>query len=270
MKGKKEWKGEKEHQEAFEELKEKITSQLVLALPKKEGKFRVETDASGHAIGGVLSQEQEGKWKPIAFLSRTMQPAEWNYKIYDKKLLAIVKALAKWRQYLLDAAETFEIWMDHENLKYFWEPHKLNGRQARWYLKLQDYDFILQHIPGKTNTKADILSRKDQVDTKEDNKDVQLLKDEIWTRKITSKIKVFNERKRIDESDIIKKIRKNNTREKKVVQALKREDGLTWEEDKVVYMEGRIYVPNNKDLKEEILREHHDPADVGHPGQQRM
>ena len=270
MKGKKEWKGEKEHQEAFEELKEKITSQLVLALPKKEGKFRVETDASGHAIGGVLSQEQEGKWKPIAFLSRTMQPAEWNYKIYDKKLLAIVKALAKWRQYLLDAAETFEIWMDHENLKYFWEPHKLNGRQARWYLKLQDYDFILQHIPGKTNTKADILSRKDQVDTKEDNKDVQLLKDEIWTRKITSKIKVFNERKRIDESDIIKKIRKNNTREKKVVQALKREDGLTWEEDKVVYMEGRIYVPNNKDLKEEILREHHDPADVGHPGQHRM
>ena len=89
------WKWEKEHQEAFEELKEKITSQLVLALPKREGKFRVETDMSGHAIGGVLSQEQEGKWKPIAFLSRTMQPAEQNYEIYDKELLAIVEALAK-------------------------------------------------------------------------------------------------------------------------------------------------------------------------------
>ena len=108
-----------------------------------------------------------------------MQPAERNYEIYDKELLAIVEALAKWRQYLLDAAETFEIWMDHGNLKYFWEPHKLNGQQARWYLKLQDYDFILQHILGKTNTKADILLRKDQVDTKEDNKDVQLLKDEM-------------------------------------------------------------------------------------------
>ena len=56
---------------------------------------------------------------------------EQNYEIYDKKLLAIVEALAKWRQYLLDTAETFEIWMDHENLKYFQEPHKLNGRQAR-------------------------------------------------------------------------------------------------------------------------------------------
>ena len=76
LKGKKEWKWEEEYQKAFEELKEKITSQLVLALPRREGKFRVEMDASGHAIGGVLSQEQEGKWKPIAFLSRTMQSAE--------------------------------------------------------------------------------------------------------------------------------------------------------------------------------------------------
>jgi len=156
----------------FEELKGKITSQPILLLPRKEGKFRMETDVSGYAIGGVLSQEQDEKWKPIAFLSRMMQPAERNYKIYDKKLLAIVKALTKWRQYLLDALETFKIWMDHENLKYFQEPHKLNRRQARWYLKLQDYDFTLQHILGKTNTKADILSRKDQVNTKEDNKNV--------------------------------------------------------------------------------------------------
>ena len=95
LKGKKEQKWEEEHQKAFEELKEKIISQLVLALPRREGKLRVETDASEHAIGGVLSQEQEGKWKPIAFLSRMMQPAERNYKIYDKELLAIVEALAK-------------------------------------------------------------------------------------------------------------------------------------------------------------------------------
>ena len=97
MKGKKEWKWEKKHQEAFEELKEKIMSQPVLSLPRREGKFRVETDASGHAIGGVLSQEQDGKWKSIAFLSRTMQSAEQNYEIYDKELLVIVKALTKWR-----------------------------------------------------------------------------------------------------------------------------------------------------------------------------
>ena len=84
-----------------------------------EGKFRVEMDVSGHAIEGVLFQEQDGKWKPMAFLSRIIQPAEKNYEIYDKELLAIVEALTKWRQYLLDAIETFEVWMDHENLKYF-------------------------------------------------------------------------------------------------------------------------------------------------------
>ena len=70
-------------------------SQLVLSLPKREEKFRVETNTSGHVIGRVLSQEQEGKWKPIAFLSRIMQPAERNYEIYDKKLLVVVEALTK-------------------------------------------------------------------------------------------------------------------------------------------------------------------------------
>ena len=109
-----------------------------------------------------------------------MQPAEQNYEIYNKKLLAIVEALTKWRQYLLDTAEPFEVWTDYKNLKYFREPHKLNGWQVQWYLKLQDYDFTLKHILGKTNTKADILSQKEQVDTKEDNKDVQLLKEELW------------------------------------------------------------------------------------------
>jgi len=61
LKGKKEWKWEEKHQRAFEELKEKITSQLVLVLSRREEIFRVETNASEHTIGGVLSQEQEGK-----------------------------------------------------------------------------------------------------------------------------------------------------------------------------------------------------------------
>ena len=129
-------------------------------------------DISEYAIGGVLFQKQEGKWKPIGFLSRTIQPVERNYQIYNKELLAIVEALIKWRQYLLDTTKKFKVWTDYKNLKYFRELHKLNRQQARQYLKLQDYDFILQYILEKTNTKVDTLSRKDQVNTKEDNKDV--------------------------------------------------------------------------------------------------
>jgi len=72
-------------------------SQLVLLLLRREGKFRVEMNASGHTIEGVLSQEQDGKWKPIVFLSRMIQSVERNYEIYDKELLAIVETLTKWR-----------------------------------------------------------------------------------------------------------------------------------------------------------------------------
>ena len=73
-----------------------------------------------------------------------------------------------------------------------------------------------------------------------------------------------------EEDNIIKEIRKNTTREKEVIQALEKEDGITWKEDRVVYMDGRIYIPNNKKIREEILKENHDLVDVGHPEQQMM
>ena len=118
--------------------------------------------------------------------------------------------------------------------------------------------------------KADILSRKEQVNTKEDNKDVQLLKNEIWTRKTTVKITMLGRKMITEERDIVKKIRRNNTRGKEIIQALEKKDGLAWEEDGMAYMEGRIYVPNNKKLREEILKEYHDPVDIGHLGQHKM
>jgi len=137
-------------------------------------------------------------------------------------------------------------------------------------LKLQDYDFTLKHIPGKTNTKADILSRKNQVNTKENNKDVQLLKEQLWTRKMIAEITMLGRKTIADELDIIKEIKRNNTREQEVVQALKRKDRLTWEEDGIVYIEERTYVPNNKKTRKKILKENQDSVDVEHPGQQRM
>ena len=85
-------------------------------------------------------------------------------------------------------------------------------------MKLQDYDFTLKHIPGKINTKADIMSQKEQVDTKEDNKDVQILKDKMWTRKMTAKITMLGRRMVTEESNIVKIIRKNNTREKEMME----------------------------------------------------
>ena len=74
----------------------------------------------------------------------------------------------------------------------------------------------------------------------------------------------------INKQEIIEEIKKNNTREKEVTQALEKDDGLSWKEYGIVYLEGRIYIPNNKKIKERILQENHDLADVGHLRQHRM
>ena len=87
---------------------------------------------------------------------------------------------------------------------------------------------------------------------------------------MTAEIIMIQRRTMIEESNILKKIKRNMTREKEVVQALKKEDGLTWEGDRVVYMERRVYIPNNRKIKEEILKENHNLADVGHSEQHRM
>ena len=151
---------------------------------------------------------------------------------------------------MLDIREPFEIWMDHENLKYFREPYKLNGWQTRWYLKLQDYNFTLWHILGKTNIKTDILSRKDQVDIQEDNKDAKMLKEELMTRRTTAEIAMLKKYKSLEDSNLLEEIQRNNTREQKVEQELKKENGLAWEQDGIIYIEEQIYIPNNRNLKE--------------------
>ena len=101
----------------------------------------MKVDASGYAVGGVLSQQQEDKsWKPIAYLSRSMNKTERNYEIYDQELLAIMTGLKQWRQYLMGSSQ-FEVWTDHKNLEFFRKPQKLNRHQACWLSELQEYDF---------------------------------------------------------------------------------------------------------------------------------
>ena len=92
-----------EQQEAFKQLKENLCSKPVLHLPSDDGPFRIETDCSQYATGGVLSQLIEGKWRPIAYRSQSLTEAERNYEIHDREMLAIMEALEDWRQYLLGA-----------------------------------------------------------------------------------------------------------------------------------------------------------------------
>jgi len=266
LRGKADWKWGDEQQKAFQELKNSITKEPTLVLPQRRELYRVETNTLGYAIGGVLSQQQKDrKWKPVVFLSRTMTPAEHNYKIYNKELLVIMEYLEKWRQYLLDTEEKFEVWTDHKNLKYYREPQKLSGQQARWYLKLQDYDFMIRHIPGKTNTRADLLSRKDQVNVIRDNKNIEMLR-QVEIQRTEALVVLLKEDKITQDIQLKDK----SNWEKEIYQKLADEKDVTREQDGMVWMDNRIYVPNNKDLWEQILVEHHEPAVLGHPGQKKM
>ena len=86
--------------------------------------------------------------------------------------------------------------------------------------------------------KVDILSRKDQVDTQKDNKDIQMIKEELWTRRITAEIIMLKRHKTLEDSNLLEEIQRNNTREHKVEQELKKENGLAWEQDEIIYIEG--------------------------------
>ena len=128
-------------------------------------------------MGAILTKEVEGtqKQKPIAYFSCTFSPAEANYNIYEKEFLAVIKAIKNWRAHLIWTKEPFIIETDHKNLMYWKEPKKLTGRTARWHKKLQDYNFKIIHIAGKSNGPADALSRMHQKDEKEEPKLTLLL-----------------------------------------------------------------------------------------------
>ena len=99
-----------------------------------------------------------------------------------------------------------------------------------------------------------------------DNKDVQMLKEELWTRRTTAKIMMLKRNKTMKNSDLLEEIQRNNTKEHKVEQELKKGDGLAWEQDGIIYWDEWIYIPNNKKIKEQILQENYNPADVDHLG----
>jgi len=106
-----------------------FTTEPVLAIPDIDKEMRVEADASDYVTRGVLSTRCEnGKWRPVAFISKSLNTTEWNYEIHDKEMLAVIRCLKAWRHYLEGAKLEFEIWTDHKNLQYFMTSQKLNRR----------------------------------------------------------------------------------------------------------------------------------------------
>jgi len=170
------WSGKE--QAAFEDLKTAVTTAPVLVSPQESNPFQIEADSSDFATGAVLSQQSttDRKWYPIVFYSKSLSSMERNYKIHDKKMLAIIHTLEEWRHFLEGTTHLVEIWTDHKNLKYFMMAKKLNCRQAHWSLHLARFDFLLHHCPRRTMGKLDVLSRRaDHGNGASDNENVVLL-----------------------------------------------------------------------------------------------
>ena len=138
-----------ETRSAFNRLRLAFTKALILRHFDPECHIWIETDASGYAISGVLSQIASGtssdgivtkadlgQWHPVAFFSRKMIPAEIWYKTYDGELLAIVEAFKTWRHYLKGCKHEVLVFIDHNNLRRFMNTKSLSSKQVRWAQEL--------------------------------------------------------------------------------------------------------------------------------------
>jgi hypothetical protein len=152
-----EFKWTQKCQEAFEELKEKLTTTPVLVLPDVHKPFSVYCDASYTGLGCVLMQEG----RVVAYSSRQLKIHERNYPTHDLELATVVHALKTWRHYLY--GQKCDIYTDHKSLKYIFTQSELNMRQRRWLELIKDYELEIHYHPGKANVVADALSRKSQV-----------------------------------------------------------------------------------------------------------
>ena len=160
---------------AFEQLKQEFTHAPVLAKWVPDSEMIVETDASDYALTAIISSwTPDGEIHPIAFHSRSFNPAEVNYDTHDKELLAIFKVFKHWHQYLEGSGTPIDIVTDHKNLEYFATTKILTHRQAHWSEYLSQFNMIIRFCPGKLGTKPDALTRHWDVYCKGGNSDFTL------------------------------------------------------------------------------------------------
>ena len=138
---------------AFKQLKEALTSPPILCLPDFSQPFVIECDASGLGIGAILTQQNQ----PVAYFSEALKGSALALSTYEKEMLAIIKAIKKWRPYLL--GKPFTVRTDHKSLKYLLEQRITTPAQTRWLPKLLGYDYKIEYKRGPENQGADSLSR---------------------------------------------------------------------------------------------------------------
>jgi hypothetical protein len=296
-----------ECQDVFVKLKKMFTSAPALVRFDRERETVMETDSSGWCIGGALMQyDEQGLLRPCAFFSKKNSPAECNYEIYDKEMLAIIRCLEAWDPELR-SVDNFEIRTDHKNLEYFMTVQKLTERQMRWSLALSKYNFTITYIKGKDNERADALSRREQdmpndADERVDYRTVRLLKPMYERGQAVGIIKATPVRSQVQtaQSEVQAAQSQGQTAQGLTIQNLwtaaetndsnlqEMKDAVRdWKrtfptslklkvsmsecslsnDDKIMFR-NRLWVPNNETLRTKMIQDVHDSKLCGHPGRE--
>src|SRR5690606_24984041 len=273
-----------EHQQVFDNLKEAFCSAPILRHFDPELTTVLETDASDTVASGILSQQfptSDGKsvLHPIAYFSKKLNPAQCNYPIGDKELLAIVLCFEEWHLYLHATEKPVLVFTDHANLQTFMTRAILNRRQARWGIILSEYNFQILYRPGARNAKADALTRRSGHLPKEGDGRLRTFDSVLSPEnfKLSESVDPFQfQLNEISEPliSLIKTALKRDDLAKSVIKALHNGDRrhpkvdlseCSYEND-LLQVYGLCYVPADEDLQCKILRSCHEHPAAGHPG----
>ena len=146
-----------EQSAAFEQLKKALLSPPILRLPRADLPYSVDTDACNHQVGCALLQTYpDGSRHPIEFWSRSLNPTEKHYSVGEKEFLAIFWAVQLLRPYL--EGTHFDLYTDHQAMRWILSGSDHSGRLARWRLRLLEFDFTVTYKKGAKNTIADAIS----------------------------------------------------------------------------------------------------------------
>ena len=264
-----------EHQAAFEALKQAFVSTPVLRHADVDKPFIVACDSSDVALGAVLLQEHDGVEHPVAYFSKKLGQAEQAWMIYDKELAAVHQALLHWRHLLQGARHEFIVRTDHQSLTFFRKPQNLLPRQVRVLMFLLGFKFKYQFVKGSLNILPDMLSRNPSMAKANGDTDSPVTvvpNSQVLSPTPLLVIAASNTLPPTDADSLLDHVLYAQLNEADGQAALtllanpKAKSPLCLKES-VVYHNSKVWVPAA--LRERVVREHHDPPTMGHPGSRK-